>query len=59
MAFVVAGRDVQADTLIAFCAERLARFKAPKRIIFIDALPRNATGKVHKPSLRGRFGTAV
>ena len=55
MAFVVAGRDVQADTLIAFCAERLARFKAPKRIIFIDALPRNTGAKVNKRELRARL----
>jgi fatty-acyl-CoA synthase len=37
------------------CRERLARFKCPHRIVFVDALPRNATGKVHKPTLRQKF----
>ncbi|MCC2101082.1 MAG: hypothetical protein KDJ12_08780, partial [Hyphomicrobiales bacterium] len=39
----------------AHCRERLARFKCPTRVLFIDALPRNATGKVHKPTLRASF----
>jgi fatty-acyl-CoA synthase len=37
------------------CAANLARFKCPGVIHFIEALPRNATGKVHKPTLRERF----
>ncbi len=41
--------------VIAHCRERLARFKCPSRVMFIDALPRNATGKVHKPTLRASF----
>jgi fatty-acyl-CoA synthase len=41
--------------VIGHCRERLARFKCPQRIVFIDALPRNATGKVHKPTLREKF----
>ena len=34
------------------CAANLARFKCPRLIEFVDALPRNATGKIHKPTLR-------
>ena len=34
----------------------LARFKRPHQIKFVDALPRNATGKIHKPTLRKNFG---
>ena len=34
---------------------KLAPFKIPKRVIAVDALPRNATGKVQKPQLRNRF----
>jgi fatty-acyl-CoA synthase len=40
------------------CANNLARFKCPRLIRFIDALPRNATGKIHKPTLRKSFSTA-
>jgi fatty-acyl-CoA synthase len=35
----------------------LARFKRPRLIRFVDALPRNATGKIHKPTLRQQFGS--
>jgi acyl-CoA synthetase (AMP-forming)/AMP-acid ligase II len=38
----------------AFCAERLADYKVPRRITFVDELPRNATGKVVKKDLPGR-----
>ena len=41
----------------AHCAANLARFKCPAVIHFVEALPRNATGKVHKPTLRERFGS--
>ncbi len=37
------------------CAERLARFKVPKHLSFIDALPRSAQGKVLKTELRDRY----
>ena len=41
----------------AHCAANLARFKCPRLIQFVDALPRNATGKIHKPTLRSMFGS--
>ena len=41
--------------IIAHCRERLSRFKCPQSVAFIEALPRNATGKVHKPTLRASF----
>lgn len=43
--------------LIEAARARLAPFKAPKRVVFVDALPRNASGKVLKRELRERFGT--
>ena len=52
---VVVLRPGQAATeqeLIAFCAARLAKYKTPKRVVFRDALPRNAAGKVLKRDLR-------
>jgi fatty-acyl-CoA synthase len=41
----------------AHCAANLARFKCPHLIRFVDALPRNATGKIHKPTLRKNFAS--
>ena len=49
------GQELSETQVIAHCRERLARFKCPTRVLFIDALPRNATGKVHKPTLRASF----
>jgi acyl-CoA synthetase (AMP-forming)/AMP-acid ligase II len=55
-AFVVlrAGETVGAEELLEHCRGRLARFKVPKRIDFIDELPRNPSGKVLKRELRLR-----
>jgi acyl-CoA synthetase (AMP-forming)/AMP-acid ligase II len=52
-AFVVArpGRQLDADELRRSCAARLADYKVPRTIWFVDALPRNATGKVVKSQL--------
>ena len=52
LAFVVAAGDVDEDTLITHCRERLAGFKKPSAVVFVDALPRNAAGKVLKRELR-------
>ncbi|MFI9243367.1 acyl-CoA synthetase [Streptomyces sp. NPDC053086] len=41
--------------LIAHVKERLAPFKAPKRVLFVNELPRNASGKILKRELRDRF----
>ena len=39
------------------CEANLAHYKHPRSIRFVDALPRNATGKIHKPTLRRTFST--
>lgn len=44
------------DEVIAAVRDRLAGFKVPKSVHFVDALPRNAMGKVQKNVLRDRFG---
>ena len=41
--------------LLAHCAAALARYKVPRSVVFAEALPRNAVGKVHKPTLRREF----
>jgi acyl-CoA synthetase (AMP-forming)/AMP-acid ligase II len=52
-AFVVlaAGESVSEADLIAWAKERMAGFKVPRSVKFIDALPLNATGKVQKDLL--------
>jgi fatty-acyl-CoA synthase len=52
VAVVVRRADVTAEELTAHAAERLAGFKVPKQIHFVDALPRNASGKLLKRVLR-------
>jgi malonyl-CoA/methylmalonyl-CoA synthetase len=37
--------------------DRLARFKLPKRVIFVDQLPRNTMGKVQKSALRQEYAS--
>jgi acyl-coenzyme A synthetase/AMP-(fatty) acid ligase len=49
-AFVV-GSAAEAE-LLAWCRERLAVFKAPKRIVLVEQLPRTSTGKIQKHLLR-------
>ncbi len=41
--------------LDAFCLERIARFKRPKRYVFVESLPKNNYGKVLKTQLRERL----
>ncbi len=43
------------DAIIAYLESRLAKFKVPKRIYEVDALPRNAMGKVQKVELRQHY----
>ncbi|WP_428485516.1 acyl-CoA synthetase [Rhodopila sp.] len=50
------GHCLSETEVVAHCAANLARYKLPHSVVFTDALPRNATGKVHKPTLRQRFG---
>jgi fatty-acyl-CoA synthase len=56
---IVALKDdacADAEGLREFLAARLAAYKVPKRFVFVDALPRNASGKVRKQLLRSDFG---
>jgi len=49
------GGQASEAELIEFCRRRLAHFKCPKRVEFIDALPRTATGKIQKNLLREKY----
>jgi fatty-acyl-CoA synthase len=52
----VAQDDLRLDDLDEFLTERLARYKHPKGLEIVDALPRNPAGKVLKTELRTRYG---
>lgn len=53
-AFIVrrGGAACSEQDVVAYCAGQLAGFKVPKRVVFIDALPKNASGKILKRDLR-------
>ncbi|MGR8919320.1 MAG: acyl-CoA synthetase [Gammaproteobacteria bacterium] len=49
------GAELDRVAVVEHCLERLAKFKVPNDIAIVDALPRNATGKVLKRELRTQF----
>jgi long-chain acyl-CoA synthetase len=53
-AFVVCSPGVHLDeeTVIAHCADNLARYKCPTKVMFVDTLPRNVGGKLLRRALR-------
>jgi acyl-CoA synthetase (AMP-forming)/AMP-acid ligase II len=50
------GKTTTADELGEFCRQRLASFKKPELIRFVEALPKNPLGKILKKELRAQFG---
>jgi fatty-acyl-CoA synthase len=55
-AVVVTREPVTEEALLAHARERLASFKLPKSVHFVDELPKNPSGKLLKRELRERFG---
>ena len=49
------GTTTTPDGVMEFCEQRLAKFKCPRSVDIIDALPRNPTGKILKKDLRAPF----
>jgi len=49
------GQNCTAEELIAYARERIAAYKAPKSVDFVDALPRNPSGKILKKDLRAKY----
>jgi fatty-acyl-CoA synthase len=48
--------DVTTDAIQAFCRERLARYKVPTHVRFLDELPKGSSGKIDRQALREGFG---
>lgn len=49
------GAPADADDVIAFCREHLARYKAPKSVEFVDVLPKSPQGKILKKEIRAKY----
>ncbi len=49
------GMTATEEEIIAFCKENLARYKAPKSVEFLSALPRTGSGKIYKKGLRDKY----
>jgi len=56
-AFVILKKDHTSteEEINAFCRERMAVYKAPRKVIFVDELPRNASGKILKRLLKEQY----
>jgi len=52
-----AGQPLDEAAVLAHCAQRIASFKVPKRVVFVDALPKNPSGKLLKRELRQRYAS--
>jgi len=50
-----AGSNLDLDQLREWCRDRLSHYKLPKKLLVVDALPRNAMGKVTKPAVKELF----
>ena len=49
------GQEASPDEIITFCKERLARYKAPRSVEFVESLPKNPQGKILKRELRKKY----
>ena len=52
VAYVVRKGELDEETLVAWCRGKMASFKVPRRVMFLERLPRTALGKVQKSLLR-------
>ena len=56
LAVIVKGEgEVDAEGILAFCEDKLSRYKLPRKVEFIDSIPRNPSGKILKRILREQY----
>ena len=57
VAFVssVAGASTSEADLVAHCRDRLAAYKTPRQVIFLDELPKTPTGKIQRAVMRAQL----
>jgi fatty-acyl-CoA synthase len=53
------GAHVTEPELLEFCRTRLAHYKCPQSVTFLDGLPKTGTGKILKRELRKQFGSVA
>lgn len=58
IAAVVPGTDdaARAEAILDYCSNRLARYKCPRKVLWVEALPRNRNGKILRRALIDQFG---
>ena len=49
------GRIPEEEDIIKFCKEKMAHFKAPTKVIFVDSLPKTGSAKIYKYKLREMY----
>ncbi|MBF0498080.1 MAG: long-chain fatty acid--CoA ligase, partial [Deltaproteobacteria bacterium] len=50
------GEDISAEEIIFFCKSKIAGYKSPKKIFFLEELPKTGSGKIYKKGIREHFG---
>jgi fatty-acyl-CoA synthase len=55
LAVAACRREITAEAVLAHLKGRIAKYKIPKAVVFVDELPRTASGKIRKADLRERF----
>jgi acyl-CoA synthetase (AMP-forming)/AMP-acid ligase II len=50
------GESATPEEMMEYCRSRLAGFKRPRSVVFVDSLPRNPMGKVLRKQLREEYG---
>ena len=58
LAAVVPASEVDPEVLLAYLRERFAKWQVPDRVVFIDEIPKTATGKFSKRELREQLGAS-
>jgi len=59
VAVVVVADGVSSEELVAWCREGLAHFKAPRQVVFVDELPKTATGKLQRFKVRDQVAAST